>query len=130
MKISRVEFVSILLAVAFLAFTAGWFVRGNSAQRPVWVETERTLVQQTPLLLPAPSTTPAQKVSPGGQKVNLNTADLEGLMSLPGIGEKRAGDIIAYREANGPFRMVEQITDVPGIGEGILNGLIDCVTVE
>lgn len=49
-------------------------------------------------------------------------------MTLPGIGEKRAEDIIAYRQANGPFRIPEELTEVPGIGEGILEGLIDYVT--
>ena len=51
-------------------------------------------------------------------------------MTLPGIGEQRAADIIAYRQANGPFRFPEELTDVPGIGEGILEGLIDYVTTE
>ena len=39
-----------------------------------------------------------------------------------------AEDIIAYRRANGPFRIPEELTEVPGIGEGILEGLIDYVT--
>ena len=50
--------------------------------------------------------------------------------TLPGIGEKRAADIIADREANGPFRLPEDLTRVSGIGEGILEGLIDYITVE
>ena len=49
-------------------------------------------------------------------------------MTLPGIGEQRAEDIIAYRRANGPFRIPEELTEVPGIGEGILEGLIGYVT--
>ncbi len=51
-------------------------------------------------------------------------------MTLPGIGEKRAADIIADREENGPFRFVEEITRVKGIGEETLAELIDYVTVE
>ena len=54
--------------------------------------------------------------------------DVYELQRLPGIGEKRAEDIIAYRRANGPFRIPEELTEVPGIGEGILEGLIDYVT--
>ena len=126
MKISKLEFISVLLAAVFLAFTGGWFLRGASQAGPVRVETERTLVQETPLVFtPAPS----QSQAPGG-KVDLNTATAEELMILPGIGEKRAADIIAYREANGPFRIPEDLTRVSGIGEGILAGLIDQVTVS
>ena len=46
------------------------------------------------------------------------------------MGPQRAADIIADREANGPFRIPEDLTRVPGIGEGILEGLIDYITVE
>ena len=55
---------------------------------------------------------------------------LEELTALPGIGEKRARDIIAYRTQNGPFRIPEDLTRVSGIGEGILEGLIDYITVS
>lgn len=133
MKVSRLEFAAVLLAAVFAAFAAGWFLRGQADPQPVRVETERTLVQETPLVLPAPTPSAGQskeEALAGGGKVNLNTADAQELMTLPGIGEKRAGDIIAYRQANGPFRFPEELTDVPGIGEGILEGLIDYVTTE
>ena len=51
-------------------------------------------------------------------------------MTLPGIGEKRAADIIADRETNGPYRFPEDITRVKGIGEETLAELIDDITVE
>ena len=93
--------------------------------------TERTLTQETPLALPAPTPSPSaqskEDTLAGGAKINLNTAGVDELMTLPGIGEKRAEDIIAYRQANGPFRIPEELTEVPGIGEGILEGLIDYV---
>ena len=129
MKISRLEWLAIVLAVAAAAFAAGWFLRGQANPQPVRVEVERTLVQETPIAVPAPTPEAAESGVPP-EPVNINTADAETLMTLPGIGETRAADIIAYRQANGPFRMVEQLTDVPGIGEGILAGLIDYVTVE
>ena len=133
MKISKLEFISLLLAVAFLAFTGGWFLRGASLARPVQVEVERNLVQESPVALtPAPTTEASvpPETSPVTGKVDLNTADAQELMTLPGIGEKRAQAIIAYREANGPFRIPEDLTKVDGIGEGILAGLIDQVTVS
>jgi len=48
--------------------------------------------------------------------VYINTADLEELMRLPGVGEAIAGEIIAYREAHGPFKSLEDLDAVPGIG--------------
>lgn len=47
--------------------------------------------------------------------VNINTADISELMTLPGIGEKRASDIIAYRDAHGAFNTIEDIMQVSGI---------------
>lgn len=124
MKISKLELVTLLLTAVFVAFAAGWFLRGNNAARPVLVETERTLTpaQNTPVALPAPT----ESVAP---LVNINTATAGELSELPGIGEKRAADIVAYREANGPFRIPEDITKVSGIGESTLAGLIDLITV-
>ncbi len=62
--------------------------------------------------------------------VNINTATAAELETLPGIGEKRAADIVADRAANGPFRIPEDLTRVKGIGEGTLAGLIEYITVE
>jgi competence protein ComEA len=50
--------------------------------------------------------------------VNINTATKEELTSLKGIGEKRAQDIIDYRTKNGPFKSVDDLEKVPGIGPG------------
>ena len=61
-------------------------------------------------------------------RVNINTAGLEELMTLPGIGEVRARAIIDDRVANGPFVYPEDLTRVTGIGEGILAGLLDQIT--
>ncbi len=49
--------------------------------------------------------------------VNLNTATAEQLDSLPGVGAKMAARIIEYRQKNGPFRKVEDLMNVKGIGE-------------
>ena len=68
---------------------------------------------------------PAQKA-----KVNLNTATEQELDSLPGIGPATAAKIIAYRDENGPFRRVEDLLEVSGIGEKKLQNLRDLVTVD
>ena len=61
MKISRLEFVALLLAAVFAAFAAGWFFRGQAAPQPVRVETGRTLTEETPLALPGPWRGPAAR---------------------------------------------------------------------
>lgn len=52
--------------------------------------------------------------------VNINTAKVETLVQLKGIGENKAKAIVAWREKNGGFKRVEQIVNVKGIGESIL----------
>ena len=62
-------------------------------------------------------------------KVNLNTADEEQLMTLTGIGESRAADIIRYRQEHGPFERIEDIMNVSGIKEGAFQKIKDSITV-
>lgn len=61
--------------------------------------------------------------------VNLNTADAAALDTLPRIGPALAERILEWREMNGAFTTVEDLLDVPGIGDAILDGLRDLVTV-
>lgn len=65
----------------------------------------------------------------GPQRVNLNTADAWLLEALPGIGAVRAQSIIADRSAAGPFRSVDELARVDGIGPATIAGLRDKVTV-
>jgi competence protein ComEA len=65
----------------------------------------------------------------GDGTVNLNTADAAALDTLPRIGPALAERILAWREKNGPFASVEDLLDVPGIGDAILDGLRDLVSV-
>ncbi len=62
--------------------------------------------------------------------ININSADVEELMRLDGIGEKRAEDIIAYREANGLFQQTEDIMKISGIGEKTFEGIKEYITIE
>lgn len=63
------------------------------------------------------------------EKVSLNTATEEQLLSLPGIGEAKAKDIIKYRNENGPFRIVEDIMKVSGIGESLFAKIKDYIII-
>ena len=60
--------------------------------------------------------------------VDINTAGLEELTALPGIGEVRAQAILDDRAANGPYRYPEDLIRVRGIGEGILEDILDQIT--
>ena len=62
--------------------------------------------------------------------VNINTADVAALCTLPGIGESRARDIIAYREAHGDFKSCEDIMKVSGIKTSVYNKLSDRIKVK
>lgn len=63
-------------------------------------------------------------------KVNINTADLVTLESLPGIGPSLAQRIIDYRELHGPFERIEDIMEVSGIGEATFEGMQDLITTQ
>ena len=62
-------------------------------------------------------------------KVNLNTATLQDLMTLKGIGQSKAQAILDDRNENGPFSSVEDLTRVSGIGEKTFENLKDQITV-
>lgn len=71
----------------------------------------------------------AQQDQGGDGLVDINTASLEQLMTLNGIGEAKAGNIIAYREENGGFSAPEDIMNVDGIGEGVYAKIKDKIKV-
>lgn len=62
-------------------------------------------------------------------KINLNSASKEELMTLPGIGEKKAIDIIKYRSENGGFKDISEIKNIRGIKENLFNKIKDKITV-
>jgi competence protein ComEA len=64
----------------------------------------------------ASPTAPAKPSTPA-VVVNINTASVAEIATLPGIGEKTAARIVEYRQKNGPFKKVEELMNVRGIGE-------------
>lgn len=63
-------------------------------------------------------------------RININTASVEELCTLPGIGESRAADIIAYRTANGSFKNPEELMLVNGIKTAVYEKLQDKICTE
>ena len=63
-------------------------------------------------------------------KININTANTEQLEILPRIGTKTAQSIIEYRTQNGPFKKIEDITNVKGVGEKTLEELKGYIILE
>lgn len=70
-----------------------------------------------------------QTADPKRALVNINKAEAAELTSLPGIGEKKAQAIIDYRKANGPFKKIDDLQNVKGIGAKTLAKLRPLVTL-
>ncbi|MBW2111763.1 MAG: helix-hairpin-helix domain-containing protein [Deltaproteobacteria bacterium] len=65
-----------------------------------------------------------------GDKININTASKDQLIQLKSVGPVIADRIIEYREKNGKFKTVEELTEVKGIGDGTLMVIKEFIVVE
>ena len=128
--------ILVCLCLVIAAFLGGMYVGRNSIGAGVQVSVVPTLGQSS-----GDGTSPSQSTSPSGssgtkpstpavsEKVNINTADLQTLMTLDGIGEAYAQRIIDYRNANGPFQNIAEIINVSGIGTKRFEAIKDHITV-
>lgn len=81
-------------------------------------------------IIPAPERSSPLAETMTNQIININSATAEDLDSLPGIGPALAERIISYRESRGPFKKIEEIMDVSGIGEEKFEQMKTLITVE
>lgn len=127
---SRFGALVLALLAGFALFCGGWHLSRATLPQPYRVTAAR---------LPDGQQSGGQDAAPSednqypnsllpGEVIDVNTADIYDLQRLPGIGEKRARDIVAWREAHGPFGTVEELTSVTGIGPVILENLREYVT--
>lgn len=121
MKLSKAEWAAICLAGGFLLFFTGWYLRGASAAGSYTVSAQHPPIEV--------SAAPQETFVPD-ELLDLNTARLEDLDGLPGIGTVRAQAILDYRDEHGPFRHTEDLTAVPGIGQATYELLAPYVTVK
>jgi competence protein ComEA len=87
------------------------------------------------VIVPKAGADTEQSAAPTGStnatgKININTATVDDLDKLPGIGSTRAGAIIAYRQEHGRFLQIEDLKKVPGIGVKMFDQIRDKVTVN
>lgn len=78
---------------------------------------------------PGPQASSTASGGSGAGPINVNTATASELEALPGIGPALAERIVSHREANGPFKSLDDLTDVPGIGKAKLEALRTEATV-
>ena len=117
-NVTKAEKLLLGITAVFLCVLTGLYVfDAHSAGRHETVVTTQVEV-------------PRETLTPDFTPLDLNTATAAELMELPGIGEKLAERIVAYRAANGPFSSVEEIMEVEGIGEGKFADLEGRITVN
>ena len=121
--LSKYEKTVLGLTAGFVLLTGLWLYRENIPAGEYQVTTlhRRAEEQEETLVQPEKDTWPDSLLP--GERIDVNTADAYDLQRLPGIGEKRAQDILRYREEHGEFQTLDELEQVSGIGPGILEEL-------
>ena len=127
MKKQRVS-VLVVITLLFACFTLGFFFGRNNSRGDLRVSVPdqlRTAPEES-----IPETLAAEETEPIITfPININTADKDAFMALPGIGEVLAQRILAYRDACGSFETVEGLLNVEGIGEKRLESILELITI-
>lgn len=121
---NRGSYFLILICCVCLAFTGGLFIGRNANHAPIQIST-------APTRSPDTQKDPVSTADPAlpKDKININTANVQQLQTLPGIGPTLAQRIIDYRIANGSYSDVADLLNVSGIGAGRLEAILDYITV-
>jgi len=127
-KLTTFEWAVLALAAAILLIMVGRFAFGGLRPANAWrVDVERNDSPQTSVSQEDDGT-PDSLLE--GETININTAPLEELMRLPGVGQTRAQAIVDYRQEQGSFASVDELDQVKGIGPALLEELRPYICVE
>ena len=127
-RLSPVKPLAIGLILLFVLLCGGVFLQRNTGEELWQVTTSRKERPQPVSVVQAEENWPVSLLP--NERINLNTAPVKDLARLPQIGEKRAADIAAWREEDGPFLAPEDLMKVSGIGEGIFAQIEEYITVK
>ncbi len=107
----------------YLLVLTALFCLGMTA---IWCAAPRTMTGDYQVT----ASTPEDGGTAAAARVNINTAGVSELDSLPGIGPVLAQRIVDWRTENGPFRSAEDLLNVEGIGRSTLENLQNCIITE
>ena len=120
----KASLVLIILTLICCAFSGGFFLGRGTGSNAINISSIPTVVH-TATQVPTDGATQPGTTFP----IDINTATADQFATLPGIGDTIAQRIVAYRNANGPFRTIADLLYIEGIGEKKLEAILDYITI-